>query len=200
VAYHLFGQWHAKGGSGALIDALLRCLDSYGGRVRCAAPVARIDAQGGKVRAIVLEDGESIEAEAVITAIDPKVALLDLLDPPLGGREGADLAAARRSNVVQALVHVAVDRFTTSAFDETLAPPGHHTVYLACPSAPARMKGGWEQWSEVFVERCLETVEARAPGFRSSIQGVRAFTPLDMERVGRWPLGHPMYLDVTLDQ
>lgn len=90
--------------------------------------------------------------------------------------------------------------FTTSAIDETLAPPGHHTVYLACPSALARMKGGWEQWREMFVERCLEAVEARAPGFRSSIQGLQACTPLDMERVGRWPLGHPMYLDVTLDQ
>jgi phytoene dehydrogenase-like protein len=50
------------------------------------------------------------------------------------------------------------------------------------------------------VERCVDVVEARAPGFRGSIQGIRAFTPLDMERTGRWPLGHPMYLDVTLDQ
>ncbi len=245
AAYHLFGQWHAKGGSGALIAALVRRLTSYGGQVRCAAPVSRIDAAGGKVRAVVLEDGEVIETGAVITAIDPKVALLELLDPPLGGKAGADLTAARRSNVVQALVHVAVDRlppypnshpddyhglqsyvdslqeltqgfiqaeagylpqplplyaFTTSAIDETLAPPGHHTVYLACPAAPARIKGGWEHWREAFVERCVDVVEARAPGFRSSIQGIRAFTPLDMERAGRWPLGHPMYLDITLDQ
>jgi len=82
AAYHLFGQWHAKGGSSALIAALVRRLTSYGGQVRCAAPVSRIDAAGGKVRAVILEDGEVIETGAVITAIDPKIALLELLDPP----------------------------------------------------------------------------------------------------------------------
>lgn len=41
--------------------------------------------------------------------MDSKTALLRLLDPPLGGDAGADLAAARRSNVVQAVVHVATD-------------------------------------------------------------------------------------------
>ncbi len=110
AAYHLFGQWHAKGGAGALTDALLRRLDSYGGQVRCMAPVARIDTVREQVRSVILEDGEVIATEAVITAINPKVALLELLDPPLGGRYGSDLAAARISNVVQALVHVATDR------------------------------------------------------------------------------------------
>lgn len=245
AAYHLFGQWHAKGGAGALTDALLRRLDSYGGQVRCMAPVARIDAPGGKVRSVILEDGEVIETGAAITAINPKIALLKLLDPPLGGRDGADIAAARMSNVVQALVHVATDRlppypnsipddyhglqsyvdtlqemtqgfiqaeagrlpdplplyaFTTSALDDTLAPSGHHTVYIACPSAPARIEGGWDAWRDAFVERCLDVVEARAPGFRGSVQGAQAYTPLDMERDGCWPLGHPMHLDLALDQ
>ncbi len=33
--------------------------------------------------------------------------------------------------------------FTPSAIDDTVAPPGHHTIYLACPAAPARIAGGW---------------------------------------------------------
>ena len=72
--------------------------------------------------------------------------------------------------------------------------------FMAGPSAPGRIRGGWEQWREPFVERCLDVVESRAPGFHNSIQGMQAFTPLDMEREGRRPLGHPMYLDITLDQ
>lgn len=79
--------------------------------------------------------------------------------------------------------------FTTSAIDETLAPPGHHTVYLACPSALARMKGGWEQWREMFVERCLEAVEARAPGFRRAFKGYRHVHHLTWSRWGAGPLG-----------
>jgi phytoene dehydrogenase-like protein len=247
AAYHLFGQWHARGGAQALTDALLARLASYDVRaeVRCDAAVARIAAPGGRVRAVELESGERIAADAVITAMDPQTALLRLLDPPLAGRDGADLAAARRSNVVQALVHVATDRlpaypnataddytglqsyvdtleelrqgfiqaeagalpdplplyaFTTSAIDPTLAPAGGQTVYLACPAAPGVIRGGWDEWREPFAERCLEIVERRAPGFRASIQGYSVFTPADMERAGRWPIGHPMVLDLALDQ
>ena len=245
AAYHLFGQWHGRGGAQNLTDALVSRLRALGGELRCSAPVQRIDAAGERVRAVVLEGGERITASNVITAIDPKTALLHLLDPPLGGEAGSDLAAARRSNVVQAVVHVAVDRlpadagarpgdwnglqsyvdrlgdltaawvqaeagelsdplplyaFTPSALDAALAPPGHHTVYLACPAAPSTVRGGWPARRSELVERSLSTMEERAPGFRATVQGVSAWTPDEMERVERWPGGHPMHLDIALDQ
>ncbi len=245
AAYHRFGQWHGRGGAQALTDALTRRLAALGGELRCSAAVDRIDATGGWVRAVVLDSGERLDASTVVTAIDPKVALLDLLDPPLGDRDGADLAAARRSNVVQAIVHVATDRlpaypdsrpgdwnglqsyvdrledltaawnqaeagllpdplplyaFTASAIDDGLAPPGHHTVYLACPAAPSRVEGGWVARRNEFVDRALAVVAERAPSFVASVQGVASWTPDEMERVERWPGGHPMYLDLALDQ
>jgi phytoene dehydrogenase-like protein len=245
AAYHLFGQWHARGGAQGLTDALVRRLEALGGELRCNAAVASIEAPDGRVQAVVTEAEDRFETRAVITAIDPKTALLQLLHPPLAGRDRADLTAARRGNVVQALVHVATDRlppypnsrpgdwnglqsfvdrledlvtawaasearllpdpvplyaFTTSAIDTTLAPPRHHTVYLACPAAPSRVQGGWPARRDEFVERCLETVEDRAPGFRSSIVGIATYLPDEMERAGRWPGAHPMYLDLSLDQ
>ncbi len=87
-----------------------------------------------------------------------------------------------------------------STVDDALAPPGHHTVYLACPAAPAVVEGGWGRCSEGFVEAALATVEARAPGFQASIRGVAPWTPEDMQSVERWPGGHPMHLDIALDQ
>ncbi|MHB8719316.1 MAG: phytoene desaturase family protein [Candidatus Dormibacteria bacterium] len=245
AAYHRYGQWHARGGAQGLTDALVRRLRSLGGEIRCSARVAAIDASGGTVRGVTLGDGERITATTVITAIDPKVALLELLTPPLGGQPGRDLAAVRRGNVVQALVHVATDRlpeypnsrpgdwnglqsyvdhlddlanawsaseaghlpdplplyaFTTSALDDTLAPPGHHTVYLACPAAPSRVRGGWDARREEFVEGALATVESRAPGFRRSVVGWKTWTPDEMEREELWPGGHPMHIDIALDQ
>ena len=245
AAYHLFGQWHARGGAQGLVDALVTRLGALGGELRCSSPVAHIEAGPQGVRAVLTESGERIPARAVITALDPKTALLRLLDPPLTGRHAADLDAARRGNVVQALVHVATDRlppypgcrpgdwnglqsyvdrlddlvsawaaseagelpdplplyaFTTSAIDDTLGPPGGHTVYLACPAAPSRVRGGWPARSDEFVGRALATVEERAPGFGSSVRGVASWTPHDMERHERWPGGHPMYLDLTPDQ
>jgi phytoene dehydrogenase-like protein len=109
AAYHLYGQWHGRGGAQNLTDALVARLRSLGGEVRCSSPVARIDARAGQVRGVVLEGGERISAANVITAMDPKTALLELLNPPLDGDVATDLAAARRSNVVQAVVHVATD-------------------------------------------------------------------------------------------
>lgn len=245
AAYHLFGQWHAVGGAQGLTDALVARLASLGGELRTGARVARIVAPGGRVAAVITETGERIDARAVVTAVDPQVALLELLDPPLGGAAGDQLAAARRGNVVQAVVHVAVDRlppypgcragdwnglqsfvdrldglcsawaaaeagdlpevlplyaFTTSAVDPALAPPGHHTVYLACPATPARVRGGWAARREEFVAGALQAMEARAPGFRSSIKGVAVRTPEDVEREEGWPGAHPMHLDLALDQ
>jgi phytoene dehydrogenase-like protein len=245
AAYHLFGQWHAVGGAQGLTDALVRRLESFGGEVRCGSPIACIEAPAGQVRAVITEAGERIATRAVITAMDVKTALLSLLEPPLGEPHASDLAAARRGNVVQALIHVATDRlppypdsragdwnglqsyvdrlddlcrgwhaaeagelpdplplyaFTTSAIDDTLAPPGHHTVYLACPSAPAEVVRGWPARREEFVGRALETMEQRAPGFGASIRGVSTFTPDEMNPDGRWPGAHPMHLDIAIDQ
>ncbi|GAC1342307.1 MAG: NAD(P)/FAD-dependent oxidoreductase [Candidatus Dormibacteria bacterium] len=243
-AYHLFGQWHARGGAQGLTDALVRRLESLGGRVRVGAPVAGIQAVDGRVERVVLESGEVIEADTVIAAINPQTSLLELLEPPLGGRAGAELAKVRRGNVVQALIHVALDRlpaypggepgdwhglqsyvdrlddleqgwrasergelpdplplysFTPSAIDDGLAPAGKHTMYLACPAAPAVVRGGWAERCDEFVERALDTVEQRAPGFRASITGIATRLP-DAMAAERWPGGHPMHLDIALDQ
>ena len=46
----------------------------------------------------------------------------------------------------------------------------------------------------------IDTVEARAPGFRATIVDRVIRTPEDMTRELRWPGAHPMYLDISLDQ
>jgi phytoene dehydrogenase-like protein len=110
AAYHRFGQWHAIGGSQALIDALVLRLKTLGGTLRCSARVAAIERDSSQVRGVVLETGEKIYARTVVTAIDPKTALLELLKPSLSGKSGAELSGVQRGNVVQSLLHIAVDR------------------------------------------------------------------------------------------
>ena len=90
--------------------------------------------------------------------------------------------------------------FTTSALDDTLAPDGCHTVYLACPAAPARLRGGWAAQTDRFVEEAIATVDRRAPGFASSVVGAAALTPEEMMKQEGWPGAHPMHLDIALDQ
>ena len=245
AAYHMFGQWHGHGGSQALTDALVTRFRSFGGELRCSARVERIETLRGRISGVVLEGGERIATRQVITALDPKVALLELLDPPLGGKVGSDLEAVSRGNVVQALIHVATNRlppyqdaragdwnglqsyvdsidvlsngwkmaeakmlpdplplycFTPSAIDDSLAPKGGHTVYVACPAAPAEIQGGWPNARERFIEAALDVIEARAPGFRDSIVGMTTFLPDEMERDEHWAGAHPMHIDISLDQ
>jgi phytoene dehydrogenase-like protein len=244
--YHQVGQWHAVGGSQGLVDALATRLAALGGRWRTGAAVGRIVRDVDRVTAVELEDGERLPADAVLAAVDPRVALLDLLDPPLDGDEAARLRSVTRGNAVQMLVHLATDAlpaypaarpgdwnglqsyvdsvdalsdgfaqanagrlpedpvpayaFTPSALDDSLAPPGRHTVYLACPTAPHRLRGGWAVAVEDFADRMVAQVEARAPGFTASVTARSVRTPETMAAELRWPGAHPMYADLALDQ
>ncbi len=245
AAYHLFGQWHALGGAQSLADALVRRLRSFGGQVRTSVAVTGIDTAAGRVVAVRTAAGERIPTTCVVAAVDPRVALLDLLDGGLPGDVAAGLRAARRGNVVQGVVHVAARTlppypgaraedyaglqscvagldelgagwsaaeaghlpeplplyaFTPSAIDPTLAPAGHHTVYLACPTTPADLRGGWGASRGRFVEAALAGLEARAPGFGSAVVATHAWTPDLMQAEGAWPGAHPMHLDLSLDQ
>lgn len=244
--YHQVGQWHAVGGSQGLTDALARRLERSGGAARTDALVTRVRRDGDDVRGVELDSGERIDARWVLTAVEPRTALLDLLDPPLTGRPADELRGAHSGNAVQMLVLLAVTElprypdgrpgdwnglqsyvdsvsslaagfaqaeagrlpddpvptyaFTPSALDDTLAPPGRHTVYLACPTAPSALRGGWEAQQEDFADRMVDTVGRRVPGFRATVLDRVIRTPEVMARELRWPGAHPMHLDVSLDQ
>ena len=65
-----------KGGMGALGKALADAAMHAGAEIRVAADVARIE--DGRV---VLQDGETIEARAVVSNADPRTTFLKLVDP-----------------------------------------------------------------------------------------------------------------------
>jgi phytoene dehydrogenase-like protein len=96
AVYHRHGQWHARGGSQALTDALVTRLRSLGGTVECDAPVAQIVQRDGQVRGVRLEDGQQVVAPVVVSAIDPRVALLDRSP---WGRSGGRPPWQRRADV-----------------------------------------------------------------------------------------------------
>jgi phytoene dehydrogenase-like protein len=72
---------YAQGGPGALAEALAGAARAFGAEVRTGSDVARIVTRDGRVEGVTLESGDEISARAVVSAIDPKRALLDLVDP-----------------------------------------------------------------------------------------------------------------------
>jgi phytoene dehydrogenase-like protein len=69
------------GGPGALADALVSAARGFGAEIRCGAEVARVVTGDGRVAGVALASGEEVAAPIVVSDLDPKRTLLDLVDP-----------------------------------------------------------------------------------------------------------------------
>ena len=74
-----FGVHFAMGGTGALVDGLVKLLRGQGGRLLFNADVRRIDTTNGKVRGVTLASGERIAADLVISNADASYTYSTLL-------------------------------------------------------------------------------------------------------------------------
>ena len=80
LLHHVFGevngqrgQWgHARGGMGAITQAMARECEARGVVLRTGAPVARIIVKGGRAAGVELESGEVVEATRIVSNVDPK--------------------------------------------------------------------------------------------------------------------------------
>jgi phytoene dehydrogenase-like protein len=74
----LFGEWfepdasldYPRGGSAAVVEALVRGLQSHGGELRLGARVARVLLDGDRAIGVELENGEQIHADDVVSNAD----------------------------------------------------------------------------------------------------------------------------------
>jgi phytoene dehydrogenase-like protein len=72
---------YARGGPGALTEALAAAVRGFGADVRTGADVASILSRDGRVEGVALASGEEIATPVVVSAVDPKRTFLDLVDP-----------------------------------------------------------------------------------------------------------------------
>jgi phytoene dehydrogenase-like protein len=87
-----FGWSTPVGGSGALPAALVRQIESHGGRVVCAAPVAGIEVEHGRASAVRTEDGRRVRARRAVVSSAHLARLADMIS---GAPPSADLLDAR---------------------------------------------------------------------------------------------------------
>jgi phytoene dehydrogenase-like protein len=71
----------ARGGPGALAEALGSAVRAAGGEIRTGAGVAQVTERGGRATGVALESGEEIPSNVVVAGIDPKRLLTRLVDP-----------------------------------------------------------------------------------------------------------------------
>ena len=75
-----FRSWgFSKGGTGGLSLAVANAAVAQGAEIRTSAPVASIVVKGHRARGVVLESGEEIDADAVVSNADPRRTFLSLV-------------------------------------------------------------------------------------------------------------------------
>jgi phytoene dehydrogenase-like protein len=70
-----------RGGPGALTAALAAAAREAGAEIRTGVTVSRITSRGDETAGVVVDDGSEIEARVVVSNIDPRRTLLDLVGP-----------------------------------------------------------------------------------------------------------------------
>jgi all-trans-retinol 13,14-reductase len=75
----LDGSFHVVGGGMALVRSMVERLRELGGECFTRAPVSRVEAADGGVRGVRLEDGGSIEAQIVVSGVNPFRTFFELL-------------------------------------------------------------------------------------------------------------------------
>lgn len=95
-----------------------------------------------------------------------------------------------------------VEMLIPSTLDDSLAPQGAHVASLFCQHvAPVLSEGrSWDDHRDEVADLMIETVDRLAPGFRASVVGRLALTPLDLERRFGLAGGDIFHGRLSLDQ
>lgn len=203
------------GGSGAIVQALVRGLQRWGGQLRLNAHVEQIRVERGRATGVRLRNGETLAADVVIsnaTVWDTVNFLLKPEELPFDYRQNAlqtpavesfmHLHLGIRAEGLEGLTghHVVVhegDRDLTApgntcmisiptVWDPSLAPPGHHAIH-AYTLEPYQ---GWQR-DAGYEARKRERAQSLYRALEKIIPDLRS--RLVLELIGT-PLTHARYL------
>ena len=95
-----------------------------------------------------------------------------------------------------------VEMLIPSTLDDSLAPKGQHVASLFCQHVAPELPNGhsWDNHRDEVADLMIATVDKYAPGFKASVLGRQALTPLDLERTFGLVGGDIMHGALSLDQ
>lgn len=195
----------ARGGQRAVSEALAGAIKEKGGEIRTAARVTRVRHAGERAVGVTLANGEEIDASVVVSGLDPKTTLLDLLEPEVLGPRLSWRASNIRQDGATARVSYGLRALPVfpAAFDDARRLRGRVLIapsmrYLDLAARPARHGEIAEQpLLEITIPSLIDPtlVDAgRAPKVRHVMNVVAQAFPRELAR-GTWDerraeLGH----------
>lgn len=203
------------GGSGAIVQALVRGLERWGGTLRLGAHVEKVVVQNGRAKGVILKNGEQIRANTVIsnaTRWDTYGRLLDPTDLPASYRQKTlstpavdsfmHLHLGIRSDgldsvpIHHVVVHDAQADITApgntcmvsipTVLDPQQAPAGYHTVHAYTLEPFA----GWQKDGD-YKRRKQEKSDTLFRAVEKIIPDLRS--RIELELIGT-PLTHSRFL------
>lgn len=77
-----FRSWGlSRGGTGAVSNAIAAAAREFGAEIRTEAAVAGILTRSGRARGVVLDNGDELSADVVISSVDPHLTFLQFMNP-----------------------------------------------------------------------------------------------------------------------
>ena len=95
-----------------------------------------------------------------------------------------------------------VELVIPSTLDDTLAPKGAHVATLFCQHVAPELPDGrsWNDHRDEVADLMIDTVDRYAPGFKASVIGRQALSPLDLEQIFGLVGGDISHGAMSLDQ
>jgi phytoene desaturase len=187
-----WGVWYAKGGTGALVRAMVDLLEELGAEVRLNSPVTEIEVEGGRAVAVRTEDGQRIPAGIVVSNADPSTVYSKLVAPQ-HRRTNTDRSINRKKQSMSLFV-------AYFGANRTWPELKHHTIVLG-----NRYEGLLD---DIFHKKVLAddfSLYLHAPGRTDSSMappGMDSFyvlSPVPNQLSGvDWAEAGPAYLDAVL--
>jgi phytoene dehydrogenase-like protein len=170
---------------GALDGEFLRRMQDF----RCGSGTFRMN--------LALSELPSFTALPGRTLADHHTAGI-VIGPSLGYMDRAYTDARAHGWSLEPIVEMVIP----STLDDTLAPKGAHVASLFCQQVAPELPRGrsWNDHKDEVAELMIATVDRYAPGFKASVVGRQALSPLDLEQTFGLVGGDISHGAMSLDQ
>jgi len=238
TTFNLIHNWLNRGGlahqhigqAGQVTDALVNAAKAYSVEIRLNTEVTSINVEHGRATGVVLEDGEEVTAQTILSAADPKRTFLSLVGPmELPPTFVWNVQSIKMRGSV-AKVHLGMEtlpdgmrpfttyvvapslRYLEKAYDAAKYGEISEKPYLEVTTtgnvisvhfqfAPYQLKSGkWKDERKRVENLALDTLAEHFPDLKSKVQSLRSLTPVDLEETYSLTEGDPNHGQIMLDQ
>jgi phytoene desaturase len=135
-----WGVWFPKGGTGALVQGMIRLFTDIGGQVRLSAPVDEILTKGMRATGVRLADGTELKADLVASNGDIVHTYGELLRSHARGRTMATSLKAKRFSMSLFVIYFGVNKTYENLQHHTIlfGPHYRELVTAICGAKPLR--------------------------------------------------------------